>query len=221
MSAHWVHRSLKRLLSGLFSCHIKYFRDFVYIAIPKTGSTTIRNFCGYKYWWEPWAHETAPEIIERIGPQSWEKKFTFTFVRNPYARAVSMYFWSSTGLVCDSRIHFREWARFCFSAELYPHRSLLSVRNHPSQQVQYIANNEGEILVDFVGKLENIEEDMGVVCKRLNIPFTHVPHENKGLASLDYRDYYDDETVEVVGNWFREDLEQFGYDFDGLIAPPL
>jgi len=87
-------------------------------------------------------------------------------------------------------------------------------------QVQYIWNDEGDVLVDFIVHLETIEEDMRIVCERLDIPFSGVPHLNKESVSFNYRDYYDDETREVVGNWFREDLEQFGYDFDGLITPP-
>ena len=210
-------RTCNEAMSRLFSFRIKCFRDYVYISIPRTGSSTVIDICGYVPWRGHWRHESAQRIIERIGSQSWEKKFTFTFVRNPYARVVSEYFTFGPGTVCDSKTHFRHWARCFFSAELYPYKNLLRNRWN---QVQYITNNEGKILVDFVGKLENIEEDMRVVCERLNIPFSYVPHLNKARVSHDYREYYNDKTREVVGNWFREDLEQFGYDFDGLETPP-
>lgn len=211
--------SCEKAVSGLFSWHIRYFRDCVYIAVPKTGSHTVASLLGFTSWSGRWRHDTARRIIQRIGLRSWKKKFTFASVRNPYSRLVAQYHYTVVpGLRCNSQAYFRQWAKAHLSAELYPCRRSNVLRDRWNQ-VQYIRNDEGDVLVDFIVHLETIEEDMRVVCERLNIPFSGVPHLNKELISFDYRDYYDDETVEVVGNWFREDLEQFGYDFDGLIAP--
>lgn len=70
-------------------------------------------------------------------------------------------------------------------------------------------------MIEFVGKLENFERDIAVVCKRLDIPFPDpIPHENRS-NSRDYREFYDDQSREIIAHWFREDLEQFDYDFDG------
>ncbi|MDD9868994.1 MAG: sulfotransferase family 2 domain-containing protein [Gammaproteobacteria bacterium] len=207
-----------RVLSKLPLIHIDHFKNYVCIAIPKTGSTTVRSMCRRGIGDGTGRHETARSIIREIGMESWQKKFTFATVRNPYARVVSIYHVNVPGHVLDSKTYFCQWAKALCSEELYPCRRSAYIADRWNQ-VEYIKNDEGDILVDFIVHLENIEEDMKMVCQRLNIPFSGVPHINKGRISCDYRDYYDDEAREVVGNWFREDLEQFGYDFDGLIAP--
>jgi len=210
----------EKVVSGLFSWYIRYFRNCVYIAVPKTGSHTVAHVLGFTSWSERWRHDTARRIVQRIGLQSWNKKFTFASARNPYERLVAQYHYHCVpGLRCNSKTYFRQWAKAHLSGELYPCRRSNVLRDRWNQ-VQYIWNDEGDVLVDFIVHLETIEEDMRIVCERLDIPFSGVPHLNKESVSFNYRDYYDDETREVVGNWFREDLEQFGYDFDGLITPP-
>jgi len=218
MTAGRILSKCRRVLSRLPLLHIDPFRNYVCIAVPKSGSTTVLSMCRHGIGDGTWRHETARSIIRETGLESWRKKFTFAIVRNPYARVVAKHLYSVPGCFYNSKTHFRKWAQCVFDAELYPYRTFPEILDRWNQ-VEYIKNDEGDVLVDFIVRLENIEEDMRIVCQRLNIPFSGVPHLNKGRISYDYRDYYDDETREVVGNWFREDLEQFGYDFDGLIAP--
>ena len=218
MTADRIFGKCRKVLSRLPLFSVDPFKNYVCIAIPKTGSTTVRNMCRRGIGDGTGRHETARSIIREIGLECWREKFTFATVRNPYARAVSIYHVDCPGYVLGSKTYFRQWAKAFLSGELYPCRRSGYIANRWNQ-VEYIRDDEGDVLVDFIVHLENIEEDMKMVCQRLNIPFSGVPHINKGRISCDYRDYYDDETVEVVGNWFREDLEQFGYDFDGLIVP--
>ena len=207
-----------RVLSRLPLIHIDHFKNYVCIAIPRTGSGTVRNMCRRGIGDGTGRHETARSIIREIGLECWREKFTFATVRNPYARVVTIYSVNVPNRVLGSKTYFRQWAKAYFSEELYPCRRSGYITNRWNQ-VEYIRDDEGDVLVDFIVHLETIEEDMRIVCERLNIPFSGVPHLNKGRISCDYREYYDDETREVVGNWFREDLEQLGYDFDGLTVP--
>jgi hypothetical protein len=38
-----------------------------------------------------------------------------------------------------------------------------------------------------------------------------------GSKHRDYRSYYDEETKQMVANHWKEDIERFGYTFDGII----
>ena len=81
-------------------------------------------------------------------------------------------------------------------------------------QKDYIADEDGKIIIDFVGRYERLSNDFNQVCKLLGIS-TLLPHLNKS-SSKDYRLYYNDKTSEMVQDVFRDDIESFGYSFDPL-----
>lgn len=207
---------IDRLVIDLTLWRVRYLSSYVYIRIPKSGSTMVIKSLGIRM-----EHLSAGEIIQKIGLRSWEKKFSFTFVRNPYARAVSLYFSFGPGQLCDSKTAFQTWARAYFDPELYPYRTAPALRPRWNQ-VHWVGGDAGSGvgkgggggLVDFIGRLENIEEDMEIVRKRLGLPsLPRMPHRNATHRGARYRDYFSDETRDIVGHWFREDLEQFGYTF--------
>jgi len=71
-----------------------------------------------------------------------------------------------------------------------------------------------EIIVDFVGRYENLDEDWSKVCRALQIRALSLGRENQ-VARQDYRVFYDDESRELVANRFARTIELFGYRFDG------
>jgi hypothetical protein len=66
--------------------------------------------------------------------------------------------------------------------------------------------------MDFIGKFENLQKDFDYVMNRLNLPQQKLTHENCTLHKP-YRDYYDDETEEVVAERYKDDINCFGYEF--------
>ena len=66
--------------------------------------------------------------------------------------------------------------------------------------------------IDFLGRFESFEEDFARVCRRLGLPSDEVPHRNRS-EHAPYRSYYDDKTVERVGNFYERDVRLFGYRF--------
>jgi hypothetical protein len=76
-----------------------------------------------------------------------------------------------------------------------------------------ITDAGGNLLVDFVGAYENLEEDFDEITRILGIRAV-LPHVNRS-AHRDYRDHYNDRTRAVVAEHFRPDIERFAYSFDG------
>ena len=63
-------------------------------------------------------------------------------------------------------------------------------------------------------RFESLQADFDAVCAKLGVPLTPLPHYNaSGKAA--FSEYYDDETIEVVAQRFREEIECFGYVFPG------
>jgi hypothetical protein len=81
-------------------------------------------------------------------------------------------------------------------------------------QSEFFCDAEGRVLVDHIGRLESIREDFQTICEQIGIE-ANLPHKNAS-SHRDYRTYYSDDTRELVADHFQEDIERFGYCFDGV-----
>ncbi len=156
---------------------------------------------------------TAREIRAKLGAETFDRYLSFAFVRNPYDWAVSAY--HHLRRLPEHPLHAHA-AAFAF-----PDFVALMLERRPRRQVEHLAAEDGEILVDFVGRLETFAADLETICRQLDIPFPGAPHENASPGrSRDHREHYDARSRELVGRYFAPDLERFGYGFDGLQDRP-
>jgi len=81
-------------------------------------------------------------------------------------------------------------------------------------QSDYLIDLHGNVIVDFIGRYERLQEDFDEVCRRIGIPAPPLPHKRKAQDRKDYRSYYTAETAELVAQRFKRDIEMFGYRFD-------
>lgn len=163
------------------------------IRIPTEAEGDIRDLaarCPGIIWNR--VHVSAAEMRDRT--PDWDSYKTFAFVRNPWDRMVSLY-----AHVAFKGLSFEDFV-------LAPPWNLTM---YIKQQVDYVTDGKGNLLVCFIGKFECLAEDLAFIN-----PSRHVlPHVNKSTRRADYRDYYTWETKAHVGAIFRDDIETFGYDF--------
>jgi hypothetical protein len=74
-----------------------------------------------------------------------------------------------------------------------------------------LVDESGNLLVNFVGKFENLDEDFQSICRKVGISAS-LPHVNKSKRTC-YQDYYDPETRDLTARLYAEDIERFGYAF--------
>ena len=83
-------------------------------------------------------------------------------------------------------------------------------------QRSYFVDKSGEIAVDHIARFENLNDELDMLCKKLDIPKVEVKsdQQNKGnFEKMSYRDFFDDKTRDLVGEEFEEDIEEFGYSY--------
>ena len=83
------------------------------------------------------------------------------------------------------------------------------------EQHEFLVNDEGDIIVDFIGRFEDFENDLRKVLAKLGIDSSiMIPRSNKTVHGP-FQDYYDDESVAMASSLFAKDLEFFRYSFAG------
>ena len=85
------------------------------------------------------------------------------------------------------------------------------ITKHKGFQLTYLSD-ENEIILDYVGKLENFNEDIAKICKKINVHIYYPPYENRS-EHKPYREYYSKEDVELVRRTNRKIVKLFNYSF--------
>jgi hypothetical protein len=190
-------RYFKRLNKGDY--------NYLFIHINKNAGRSIEQSLQITKF-----HATALEYKKQIAPEIWETLFTFAFVRNPWDRAVSLYKYRVLrGRVAEST-PFKHWLSETFSD--LTKKPYMKRVNAP--QMKWLVDESGKIIVDFIGRFENLEEDFQTLCNIINVD-TQLLHINK-TKHKHYSYYYDKECYEIVYNWFKEDIDNFNYGFEDI-----
>lgn len=178
------------------------------------------------------AHLTAEEYVEKgyISAYDFQKYFKFVVVRSPYTRVVSFYKF----LGYSELISFKNFVLHYLEKELREQYWFLK------PQSDFFLNSQGEVIVDFIAKMENLKDDFKIVCNQLSILPEELPHNNKSSKSkltrqglsiikrhpsiikylgtrqnnLKIPNIYDTETLSIVEKIYQKDIEVLGYKFD-------
>lgn len=161
-------------------------------------------------------HATAQQIKKYyVSKKRWDNYFKFAIVRNPFNRVSSSYNWLCKSFkLPKSKAQFKDFIlkEGAFKELLNPDASFKDENryHHVMPAVDYLFEN-GNLLVDFVGRLENLKDDWEFICEKLDMKI-ELPHLNN-LEHKPYQDYYDEKTRKIVTETYKEDLKTFGYEF--------
>jgi chondroitin 4-sulfotransferase 11 len=197
----------RRLQRAVFHLRARYVDDFVFVHINKTAGSSIESALRL-----PFQHRTALEWRALLGKERWERRFSFAIVRNPWDKVASHYYYrvktDQTALGTDP-LDFNTWVKRAYGERdprLYDKPKMFM------PQADWISDEAGRRIVEFVGRFERLEEDFRTICRRIGVQAA-LPHE-KASANRDYRRGYTPDAAEVVARRFARDIEEFGYAFD-------
>lgn len=186
----------------------------IFIHIPKTAGTTISSVIrkslrdqtcitgGKNTEWN--YHTSALEFKNKV--HNFNDYFKFTFVRNPYDR---LYSWCSMLFQKSfkqgvTKEKFKHWL-------LKGNTSFSNNRLQERPQLYWINDENGNSLIDFIGKFENLQHDFNKLCDILNIKISTLPTMRTSIRSKNYSDFYDHEMIGFVKHYHKKDLEEFNY----------
>lgn len=173
---------------------ISYENRYIFIAVPKTGTTSIqklllesdptaRNYGieinGRHYSFGE--HDTALQIKSELGDLYSEFR-TFGFIRHPYSRIVSSYFfYEQGGKRLDKRNKKRILRELRFlTAKVLPIK-IWSVLYPYKSNKEYFIDRDGNVIVDNIGIFENLDKDFLKIADKIGIPISadKIPHSNR------------------------------------------
>ena len=197
---------------------IVHGNDWLFVHNPKCAGNSVRSILGKGVEKTPDHSHAGLRDLQDLAANKW----TFAFVRNPYARMVSGYEffrkklegsqgqWDYVNNIRDCYKPFKEWL---MESEVWEGNFRLG-EIQPFQkrsQSYYITLDDKNIATDFVGKVENFNQDMRTVCLQINVPYRDTIMNTTEHSH--YSKYYDDESREFIEKWFKWDLETFNYEF--------
>lgn len=202
---------------------ISYKYKCIFIHITKCGGTTIDCVFRNKFFGHGKAIQYkngTPHLNDNTigsGPITqyndsanfFDEFFKFTFVRNPWDRIVSFYFYHK-----QRNFDYYDFNKISFKKFTlnYLYTQPMQTPLNINQCIDWITDENGNILIDFIGKFENFQEDFNIICDKIGIPRQELPHKNKSKHKH-YTEYYDDETRSIVAEKYAKDIEYFGYEF--------
>ena len=142
------------------------------------------------------------------------RAFKFCFVRNPWDRLVSLFFYLKQNRHQAVR-HYEDFSAFCLDLETvnippvgsYNSKGLSQAR----PQLDWLVDDAGELFVDFAGRYESLDRDVKHICQVLGITGELV--QSNCSKHRPYQEYYDARTRNIVAKTYRTDIEKFGYEF--------
>jgi len=190
----------------------------IFIHIERTGGTSIeRALFGITSDKAPpidkeIKHLTAKESLEHYGEDKWNKYFKFSIVRNPWDLVVSNFFFPWFHGPGD-HIDFKSWVQQLKADS----NKVISHKRTP--QLKAVSIN-GSISIDYIIRFETLKEQWEEVRSKLGVSYLLTNNWNHRLKKYSYlKDrkpypyYYDDETISIVAERFKRDIDYFGYKF--------
>ena len=80
------------------------------------------------------------------------------------------------------------------------------------KQSDFIADHPGNLLVDFVGRYENLQADFNKVCETLELPQSTLPVVNTSRREGMEEEELDRSSLDIINDYFARDFEMFGYE---------
>ncbi len=185
----------------------------IFIHIPKSAGTSILKLIGKS---EVVGRDHLPwYVYYKANPIKYNSYFKFSFIRNPWARVFSAYAYLRQGGNGREDLALQRIITSFSGFDDFVIRGLKAgiLRNHPLfiPQSEFVVGAEQEIMVDYLGRYERLEEDFAVVARRLGIEGRLIKSNS---STLDEDRYVLQASIDAIAEIYAQDIMIFKYDFE-------
>jgi len=208
---------------------ISHKKKFIFIHIQKTAGSSmvsllkdhIPDFTRYMG-----THDHALWAKDKMD-FSWNDYYKVAFVRNPWDRLVSWYMMivqNADALRAQDELNdlWRYVLEHSTSFEEFLYHCTETLDDNDGKksflfnQLDYVCDENGRVIVDFIGRFEHLERDSQRVFEHLNLQGLTMPHYNTSKRDH-YQSYYNEDTRLLVAERYARDIEFFQYKFENSL----
>lgn len=211
--------------------------NFIFIHVPKAAGTSITNalseyttYCDleiggtafgeniqpfFRNKFGLYKHIPARELKNIIGHKDWVKFFTFSIVRHPADRLLSIFNFLKQweGTPEDLREKLLEFESFddFVTSEIWKARPGPDNIFFPQT---FWLTNKTELIVNYVGKLECLDESLNFIHKAIGLKKSHdfkVSKLNQSNGEKNFTEISKEAKV-LINEYYASDFEKFDYE---------
>lgn len=213
---------------------------FIFIHIPKNaGSTFVQNYTDGKrikrfeilneelgYDRDPvYGNHMTYQIIKNLVDHNsvtldYDNYFKFCVVRNPWERMVSLYQHRMRKIDKTFQGKPRNSAQDKedllkgFNHWLLHTRHVSDTVLTKTPQLHWITDANGNIIADKIINIQNYDEELDMILKRLKVPRQKRKDFNRSKKdSSSYHEVYSEESKKHIEKYFASDIKEFGFTF--------
>ena len=212
---HWAPMALRyRLMElrgrSLYSGYADTYRC-IFIHIPKTAGTSVARAL-----FNTESRHIPCVEYEKANPKKFRRYFKFAIVRNPWDRLLSAYRYLRRGGMnradrAWAETHLASYQSFEQFVHEWVNETNVGAWVHFRPQVDFITDANGNMAMDYLGRMERLDADFEVICREIGLSVL-LPRLNEG-AKDHYSKAYSSEMIEIVGNSYRRDIRLLNYSF--------
>ncbi len=184
----------------------------IFVHVPKAAGTSVKNTLFPNA--VGLTHHLAMDY-RLDNPRKFKSYFVFTFVRNPFDRLVSAYNYLMQGGKNEEDRNFRdthllEYDDFGDFVRRGLSKPEIATQYHFMQQRLFLVDFNGRLIVDFIGRFEDIRNDFQEITRELGVE-VELPHKNKSIGDS-YQSCYTEELRKIAYRHYKADFDLLDYE---------
>jgi hypothetical protein len=171
----------------------------------------VKNYTNYSK-----VHEKALELgFCKTSMENYKCYYSFTFVRNPFSRIVSLYVnkFLDKDKIAKVGFEYENYLGGIFHQDMSFLDFISIIANIPDKISEKHFMGQAYLIkqvpkLDYIGKLENIKNDYETLSEKFSLPELH--HVNKS-PKYNYKQYLCKDTIEIIYKRYKNDFRVFDY----------